>query len=383
MNIQYQKSLTVPYRICPLGAHVDHQKGIVHGFAIDKGITLSFNELRDSVRIRSINFDGEIDFSLNEPLIKNGNWGDYAKAAAYSLRSCGYELKHGFEGIIKGDLPVGGLSSSAAVIISYLKAFCLLNGISLSEESLIKIAHRAETEFIGLNCGTLDQSCEVLCRKENLLMLDTLDASFENIPFCKSMPEFEIAVVFSGLEHALVSSKYNLRTDELKAAAYSLKAYSNNDYGRMDGSVLREIPFEAYSRYCDRLPENFRKRCDHYYGEQKRVAEGTQAFRKGNLHEYGRLIFESGDSSIHNYEAGSPELIRLHEIIKNTDGVYGGRFSGAGFKGCCMALIDPKFKKSFSERIKNEYIKSFPGLKDKFSINFCKTADGCGAINKG
>lgn len=372
----------VPYRICPLGAHVDHQKGIINGFAIDKGITLVFAPSGNGAcRISSLNFSGEESFDTKSELIKDCSWGDYAKAAAWSLISSGYEIKNGFYGVLKGDLPVGGLSSSAAVIICYLKALCSVNGISLSKSEVISTAHKAEREFISLNCGTLDQSCEVLCKKDSLLYLDTLDGSYKNILRPENMPDFEIAVFFSGIERSLVSSKYNLRTDELKAAGYALKAYSGEDYGRMSETVLRDIPIETYQEFKALLPEPFRKRCEHYYSETERVKKGTLAFEKGNLSEYGRYIFESGHSSIYNYEAGSPELIKLHEILTETEGIYGGRFSGAGFKGCCMALIDPKYKENIREKVTSEYCKAFPELKEKFSVCFCKTADGCGGIN--
>jgi galactokinase/galacturonokinase len=91
----------------------------------------------------------------------------------------------------------------------------------------------------------------------------------------------------------------------------------------------------------------------------------------------GQLVFESGYSSVYNYKTGSPQLKRLYEIMLETDGIYGGRFSGAGFKGCCMALIDPGCRESIAEKVGREYLKSFPELVGTFSVHFCRTADGC------
>ncbi len=370
-----------PYRICPLGAHVDHQKGSINGMAIDKGITFIITPATNGMILaESLNFPGICAFSTSDELKKAGFWGDYVKAALWSLRQNGYEITNGFCGLMHGELPVGGLSSSAAVIISCIKAFCIVNGISLNEEQVISVALKAEREFIGLRCGALDQSCEVLCKKEHLLYLDTFDSSYKNIPFSSKMPDFEIAVFFSGLERSLVSSKYNLRTDELKAAAYALLAYSGTDYGEMDKTVLRDIPENVYREHSEKLPEAFRKRCEHYYSEMQRVHKGTRAFADGNLELYGKYMFESGFSSINNYEAGSPELIAIHNIMTETDGIYGGRFSGAGFKGCCIALIDPSKKESIEQTVTNRYLSEFPHLKEKFSVHFCKSADGCGAI---
>ena len=92
--------------------------------------------------------------------------------------------------------------------------------------------------------------------------------------------------------------------------------------------------------------------------------------------EYGRLSFESGKSSIYNWETGSPELKELYEIMTRTDGIYGGRFSGAGFKGCCMALIDPSFEDHIRETVTREYLKAFPQLEGKYSFHICESADG-------
>jgi galactokinase/galacturonokinase len=98
--------------------------------------------------------------------------------------------------------------------------------------------------------------------------------------------------------------------------------------------------------------------------------------RRGDLTAFGKLVFDSGYSSIYNYETGSPQLIKLYEIMQDTTGIYGGRFSGAGFKGCCMALIDPIHKRHIEKTVTSEYLNAFPELEGKFSVHFCQTADG-------
>ena len=124
------------------------------------------------------------------------------------------------------------------------------------------------------------------------------------------------------------------------------------------------------------LPENWRKRAEHWYTEMDRVEKAAEAWRRGDIEEYGRLSFESGYSSIHSWETGSPELIKLYEIMRNTDGIYGGRFSGAGFKGCCLAIIDPEYEASIIETVTREYLKAFPHLEGKYSAHICVSADG-------
>lgn len=366
-----------PYRICPMGAHSDHQFGKVTGLAIDKGIHIAYAPTRDrSVTLSSLQFDGSVQWYVDAvPDRKIGDWADYLRGATLVLGRT-HPLEFGLCGVIEGSLPIGGLSSSAAVILSFLSALCKVNGIRLTERELIDTALAAETEYVGVSVGKLDQSCEVFCRKDQLLYLDTMDDSYELIPTSPSMKPYEIAIFFSGLERSLAGSRFNMRVDELKAAAYALMAYGGMEYGKFEEARLRLVPRELYQRYRDRLPESWRRRAEHFYTEFDRVERGAEAWRRGDLETFGRLSFDSGYSSIYNYETGSEELKTLYEIMLRTDGIYGGRFSGAGFKGCCMALIDPAFEQSIREKMSAEYLKVFPHLEGRYSMHICHSADG-------
>ena len=364
-----------PYRVCPLGAHIDHQYGIITGFALDKGVTLRFLISTDgAVNLDSMNFPDHVSFDLGNIGEKQGNWGDYAKGAAFAL-SQKYELKVGLKGVIRGTLPVGGLSSSAAVVLCYINALCYANKIQLSASELIKTALFAENGYVGINVGKLDQSCEVLCKKQHLLTLDTTDDTYTLIPAPQHMKQFEIAIFYSGVSRVL-GSGYNTRVDEAKSAAYSLKALSGMEYGLYKDTRLRDVPVRVYEGYKDKLPLVFAKRAQHYYTEMDRVEKGIEAWKKGDLEAFGKLVFASGYSSIHAWETGSPELRAIYEISEHIPGIYGCRFSGAGFKGCCMALIDPAYKEAIEEQVTREYLQQFPQYKDQFSVHFCKTDDG-------
>jgi galactokinase/galacturonokinase len=171
-----------------------------------------------------------------------------------------------------------------------------------------------------------------------------------------------------------------MRVDECKSAAYALLAFEGMEYGKYENARLRSVPRDVYDRHESKLPEPWRRRARHFYSELERVEEGAEAWRRGDIEAFGSLSFKSGESSIVNYETGSPELTRLYEILRVTDGVYGGRFSGAGFKGCCMALIDPSFKEHITQAVTDLYIKSFPALADTFSVHFCQSGDGVGLL---
>ena len=189
------------------------------------------------------------------------------------------------------------------------------------------------------------------------------------------MKPYQIAIFFSGLERSLASSKYNLRVDECKSAAYALQAYSGMDYGKYVDTYLRDVPVEVFEQYKSRLPENWCKRAEHYFSEVNRAIKGAACWRKGDLEGYGELCFESGHSSIYNYEAGSEELKILYNIMRHTEGIYGGRFSGAGFKGCCMALINPEYAEQIEYEVTKAYLKEFPLLEGKYSVHMCESAD--------
>ena len=369
-----------PYRVSPLGAHIDHQNGKINGLALDHGIHIAYAAKRNGVvELKSLNFPKRAQFHIQAvPEEKTGDWADHMRGATKMLGEK-YPLRTGLSAVIEGSLPVGGLSSSAAVIIAFLSALTRVNGIRLEDWEMIMMAKAAENRYVGVNCGKLDQSCEVLCRKDRLLYLDCLDDSFELIEKPASMKPFRIAVLFSGLERSLATSAYNLRQDECKAAAYSLMAWSGLGYGKFSEARLRQVSPEIFAEYGDRLPENFRKRAAHYFGEIRRAEMGAEAWRRGDLEAYGKLVFESGRSSVENYECGCPELITLYRIMTETDGIYGGRFSGAGFKGCCMALIDPEKAEDIERKVGAAYLKAYPALEGKYSFHLCDSADGVGA----
>ena len=366
-----------PYRVCPLGAHVDHQHGLVTGFAFDMGVDLWFEPTDDGiVRLKSETFEGDVEFDITQPTrVKEGDWGDYARGAKYALKKR-FTLKRGIEGTIKGSLPIGGLSSSAAVLIAYVMAMAKANNIELSKVEVIKIASQAEREYIGLTNGILDQACIALGEKDSLLFLDTDTEQYRIIRKNPRMPEFELAIIFSGLTRSLVSSDYNLRVAECKTAAWNMMAYTGMPLKGLDKTYLRDIPKETYDLTKDKMPPRFARRAEHFYSEYKRVRKGVTAWETGNLKLFGQLSFESCESSIKNYECGSEELIAIYNIMRQTEGIYGGRFSGAGFKGACIALVDPSKKEDIRQRITEEYLRMFPEYTDSFEIHFCKTDDG-------
>lgn len=366
-----------PYRVCPIGAHSDHQLGKVTGFALNKGVKMAYSPKQNGVvELGSMQFDKRAQWHVRAvPEHKEADWANHLRGATKALGDR-YPLGVGLCGIFEGSLPIGGLSSSASVILAFLTALCKVNGIKPSPQELILMVMESENKYVGVSSGKLDQSCEVLCKENHLLYLDTRSDSYELIPTNPGMKPFQIAVFFSGIERSLAGSAYNMRVDECRSAAYALMAYSGMEYGKFHEANLREVPYEVFLQYGHLLPESWRLRAEHWYTEYQRVKQGVQAWRKGDLETFGRLSFESGRSSIESWQTGSEELKTLYQIMTRTDGIYGGRFSGAGFKGCCMALIDPGKAEEIAAKVEREYLKAFPLLEGKYSGHICRSADG-------
>ncbi len=366
-----------PYRVCPIGAHVDHQRGLVTGFAFDKGVDLEFDIAPDSmVTIHGETFTGTVSFDISKPApVKQGNWGDYARGAKYALQKR-FKLKKGITGSIRGSLPVGGLSSSAAVLIAYVMAFAKANNVILQPMELALIASEAEREYIGLNNGLLDQASIALGKKDHLLMLDCESNNYRLIPRNPSMPEFKLGIIFSGLTRSLMQSDYNLRVAECKTAAWNVQAYYDEPLKEQKLTFLRDVDKAKFEKVKDKMPARFARRAEHFYSEYKRVREAVSAWEMGDLEWFGKLSFESCESSIHNYECGSPELIEIYKAMRETDGIYGGRFSGAGFKGACIAICNPAKLDEIRESITQKYLARFPRYKNSFMCTFVDTDNG-------
>lgn len=373
----YKYHIFSPYRVCPIGAHVDHQHGLVTGFAIDKGVDLFFDVREDTlVKLSSETFGGELEFDITVPAqVRQKQWGDYARGAKYALQKR-FRLTRGIEGVIRGSLPVGGLSSSAAVLIAYVMAFARANGIELQPFEVAQIASEAEREYIGLNNGLLDQACIALGRRDGLLFLDCDSNEYRVIARNPDMPPFEIGIFFSGLTRSLVNSDYNLRVFECKTAAWNMLAYMDQPLKPFDKTFLRDIPKAVFEKTRIAMPQRFARRAEHFYSEYRRVRQGVTAWETGNLKLFGKLCFDSCESSIHNYECGSPELIGIYEILRSLPGVYGGRFSGAGFNGAVIALVDPAHKEDVERELTRRYLEEFPEYEKTFKVFWVQPDDG-------
>lgn len=369
-------AITIPLRLCPLGAHSDHQGGVVTGFAIDRSIDLvGAVTYAPHAEVFSTVFNQRMAVPFEElPPKIAGEWTNYLKGAVLCLTSSGtrpdMELRYGFQGVVDGMMPIGGLSSSAAVSIAYLQALSHAQGVILSSADLVSRVSQIENGYLELHNGILDQSVIAHSKVDALTVIDCRDGKTSSLALGSVTTPWEILVVYSGLSRQLTATPFNQRVAECREAARELLARAARTAS--ENARLGDVPREVYDAHEKTLPEKLRKRARHFFSEAQRVQDGIKAWSSGDILKFGTLITESGRSSIVNYESGSPALVALYEILSEQAGVYGARFCGGGFQGCCLALIDPSKRDAVVAGLHERYTEMHPELADSYSIHFCK-----------
>jgi galactokinase/galacturonokinase len=361
-------------RICPLGAHVDHQGGVVTGMTINREVVLAaLPDPEPVVRLESLNFSGEVAVGLTDPVpSKKDDWADYLRAAVLAL-SRDHDLSTGFRGVVAGDLPGAGVSSSAAVLVAYLLALMRVNEIESDRETISALVQRAENEYVGVASGRLDQSIILFGEAGKLTRVDCSNLSMDQIPLAGTAPAFDVLVAFSGASRALAASGFNTRVAECRDAAKLLLELDGQR--SPENPVLSQVHPEVFARFAADLPRTPRRRATHYFTEQRRVGMGVEAWRGGDLERFGRLMTASGASSIHNYESGASELITLYQLLCGTPGVIGARFSGGGFGGSCIAIVLKGEADTIIESVSAEYEAAHPVAAENASFHLCAPAD--------
>ena len=372
------RCVVAPYRICPLGAHIDHQLGPVTAMAIDHGVAFAYAPRNDGqVSLRSRDFPGQVEFDLGDvPDGQPGDWGNFARGAARALQQR-FELRRGLVGMTMGGLDGGGLSSSAAVGVAYLLALEDVNALHVTPMENVRLDQAIENGYLGLRNGILDQSAILFSRRRHLTEIDCDTGSHRLHSQPDRMPPFRILIAFSGLRKVLVGTDYNRRVDECAQAAAILLRAANQ---ATEPAILGRVSGADYETHRHLLQGAEAKRAAHFFSERRRVKQGIAAWRAGNLAEFGRLMTESGRSSIENYECGSPPLADLYEILVDTPGVYGARFSGAGFRGCCVALVAADRAVEAADSVARQYAARQPDLSAQASVLLCDSDDGARRI---
>jgi galactokinase len=340
-------------RVNLLGAHIDYHGGCVLPVAVDRGIVaLARRRVDRAFRLASAQFDEVVAGSLDSlPDRTAAGWAAYPVGVLALLAGEGHRLP-GFDLAFAGDLPVGaGLSSSAALLVATATAVAALAGIEQTPIAAARLAFRAETEFVGVRCGIMDPFASALGRPGHALWLDCRDQSHDWLPL--PIDRMSFVMLDSMTRRDLKQGGLNRRVEESMGALEVLKR-------ELPGvTCLRDVAPEALDRLRHRLEPVPFQRARHVVTEVVRVHRAREHLLRGELLEFGQLMWASHLSSRHLYEVSTPRLDALHELALGHPACYGARLTGAGFGGCALAVVRPEAIPSFTAHVASGFAARF------------------------
>jgi len=355
-----------PGRVNLIGEHTDYNDGFVLPAAIDRFIEFAGRRRSDrTIRIHSTDFQDSAEFSLDDNQKDSEHrWSNYLRGVSKFLESDGHQLT-GAEIVFGGNVPrESGLSSSAAVEVAATTFWQRLMGLKLDPVYVVKLARRAENEFVGVPCGIMDQFISALGRKEHALFLDCRDLSYRHVPL---RGDVKLVVCNSGVKRALAQSEYEVRLKQCNQAVAQLKSVG------LAIRNLRDVDPEDLDTASDALSEILLRRARHVVTENARVLEAVKVLEEGDLERFGELMNASHESLRDDYEVSSKELDVLVELAWKQPGTLGARMTGAGFGGCTINLVRIDAADAFAEAVSRGYQEAL-GLKAEIYV--CQASDG-------
>jgi galactokinase len=340
-----------PGRVNLIGEHTDYNDGFVLPVAIDRAIWIAAVARDDSrVTVHSLDYDERGEFSLDGLSTEDGSlnnqgsgWIEYLKGTAWSLQSAGHELS-GWEGVLKGDVPLGaGLSSSAALEVATARAFAAVGGLEWDPIRMAKLGQKAENQWVGVNCGIMDQLISAAGREGHALLVDCRSLETRPVPF---PPGVAVIILDTSTRRGLVDSAYNERRAQCEAAAEFFGA-----------RALRDVDQQTLQAKASDLNETVLRRARHVITENDRTLAAVDAMGNGDLDTLGRLMIESHVSLRDDYEVSSDALNAIVDSANAQAACFGARMTGAGFGGCAVAIVESGAADTFSQTVAADYEK--------------------------
>ena len=336
---------SAPGRVNLIGGHTDYNDGFVLPAAIDRRTVAAARPREDrTVRVHTTDFDATAAFDLDgiEPT-DEAAWSDYSKGVAQHLLARDHAIG-GADLALVGGVPMGaGLSSSAAVEVATAAALTAAHGVDPGDE-LVDVCWEAETGFVGLSCGVMDQYTSVHGQADSALFLDCRARDHEVVP----LPADEVTLIVTDTDarRELVSSAYNDRVATCRAAAEHFDSVLDHPV-----DALRDVSVAEFEAHESALSDDLRKRARHVIKENDRARAATSALRDGRLERVGALLDASHASLRDDYEVSVPELEAVVDVAGDLAGVYGSRLIGAGFGGCVLSLVRPDAVEAVTDAI--------------------------------
>jgi galactokinase len=360
-----------PGRVNLIGEHTDYNLGYVLPAAIDKAIYFAISPRSDDKCIvYALDMNEQFEFGINNLNKSEKGWPNYLMGVIEQLNKSGYNLK-GFNCVFGGNIPIGaGLSSSAALEAGLAFSLNHLYQLGIDKLTLVKMAQKAENEFVGVNCGIMDQYINVFGKTGNVLRIDCRSLEYSYFPF--NYNNISIVLFDTCVSHSLASSEYNQRRRECNEGVKIIQKDFNNIQS------LRDVSVDLLNDYKSKLDEIIYRRCKYAVEETERVLNACAALGKHDLVSFGSLMYKTHEGLSKDYEVSCKELDYLVELTKDNSKVFGSRMMGGGFGGCTINLIENDAIESISKTIAVEYEKKF---NLRTNIYVTKISNGTSIIN--
>lgn len=341
-----------PGRVNLIGEHTDYNMGFVLPGAIDKAIYFAITPRKDNIcKFHAIDLDDSFECTLNNLEFSDKRWPNYLIGVVDQLLKAGYSFQ-GFNCVFGGDIPIGaGLSSSAAVEGGLGFALNHIYNLGIDKLSIVKLAQKAENEFVGVKCGIMDQYINIFGKSGNVLRIDCRSLENEYFPF--DFSNVSIVLFDTYVSHSLASSEYNQRRKECGEGVEIIK----QDHPQINS--LRDVSVELLNTYKDKLNEVIFKRCKYVVEENVRMINACEALNKKDLKLFGEYMYQTHEGLSKDYEVSCKELDYFVELAKNYPQIYGARMMGGGFGGCTINLIENDSIEKISEEINKKYFQKF------------------------
>ncbi|ELW9441738.1 galactokinase [Pluralibacter gergoviae] len=358
--------IQAPGRVNLIGEHTDYNDGFVLPCAIDYQTVISCAPRQErTVRVIAADYDNQTDeFSLDAPIIAHDTqqWSNYVRGVVKHLMKRSDKFG-GVDMVISGNVPQGaGLSSSASLEVAVGTVFQQLYHLPLDGAQIALNGQEAENQFVGCNCGIMDQLISALGKKDSALLIDCRSLGTKAVP----MPQgAAVIIINSNFKRTLVGSEYNTRREQCETGARFFQQ-----------PALRDVTLDEFNAVASELDPLVAKRVRHVLTENARTVEAADALAKGDLARMGVLMAESHASMRDDFEITVPQIDTLVEIVKDAIGDKGGvRMTGGGFGGCVVALVPDALVETVRDAVSAQY-EARTGIKETFYV--CKASQGAG-----
>jgi len=347
-----QLVVRAPGRVNLIGEHTDYNDGFVLPVAVDQAAWLAVGPAEEpltTVRALDIKND-EAAFSMEKIPASAGGWPDYPKGVVWAFLERGLQPAP-INAVLASDVPVGaGMSSSAAIELAFAFAWATLGEFDIALPDLALLCQKAENQYVGVNCGIMDQMISACGKAGHAMMLDSRSLERRYFP----MPEgVAIVVSDSMVRRSLAASEYNVRRAQCEQAVGYLQTYLP------EIKALRDVSLRQLEQFGRDLPEVVYRRARHVVTENDRVMQFARALHAGDIETAGASMIEGHRSLRDDYEVSAPELDALVEAAVEVPGCYGARLTGAGFGGCTIALVVEAAVPEFKAHIVKVYDERF------------------------